>query len=181
MIEICIYGRGGQGAVTLAELVAHAAISEGKHAQSMPSFGPERRGAPVFAFLRVDETERIKVRAEIKEPDVLLVLDPGLLGVGDVVSRLKKDGMTIVNTIKSHDEMKTKIEASKMATVDAMGIARAVLGLPIVNTTMIGALVKATGIVKLESLEAPMKERFGKVAAKNIAAMRKAYEETVVS
>jgi len=147
----------------------------------MPSFGPERRGAPVFAFLRVDETERIKVRAEIKEPDVLLVLDPGLLGVGDVVSRLKKDGMTIVNTIKSHDEMKSKIEANKIATVDAMGIARAVLGLPIVNTTMIGALVKATGIVKLESMEAPMEERFGKVAAKNIAAMRKAYEETVVS
>jgi pyruvate ferredoxin oxidoreductase gamma subunit len=181
MIEICIYGRGGQGGVTLAELVAHAAILEGKHAQSMPSFGPERRGAPVLAFLRVNETERIKVRAEIKEPDVLLVLDPGLLGVGDVVSRLKKDGMTIVNTVKSHDEMKSKTEANKMATVDAMGIARAVLGLPIVNTTMIGALVKATGIVKLESLEAPMKERFGKVAAKNIAAMRKAYEETVVS
>ena len=181
MIEICIYGRGGQGGVTLAELVAHAAILEGKHAQSMPSFGPERRGAPVLAFLRVDETERIKVRAEIKEPDVLLVLDPGLLGVGDVVSRLKKEGMAILNTIKSHEEMKTKIEANKMATVDAMGIARAVLGLPIVNTTMIGALVKATGIVKLASLEAPMEERFGKVAAKNIAAMRRAYEETVVS
>ena len=147
----------------------------------MPSFGPERRGAPVLAFLRVDETERIKVRAEINEPDVLLVLDPGLLGVGDVVSRLKKDGMAIVNTIKSHEEMKTKIEANKMATVDAMGIARAVLGLPIVNTTMIGALVKATGIVKLASLEAPMEERFGKVAAKNIAAMRRAYKETVVS
>jgi len=77
--------------------------------------------------------------------------------------------------------MKSKIEANKIATVDAMGIARAVLGLPIVNTTMIGALVKATGIVKLESMEAPMEERFGKVAAKNIAAMRKAYEETVVS
>jgi pyruvate ferredoxin oxidoreductase gamma subunit len=181
MIEICIYGRGGQGGVTLAELVAHAAISEGKHAQSMPSFGPERRGAPVLAFLRVNEAERIKVRAEIEEPDVLVVLDPGLLGVGGVVSRLKKDGIAIVNTKKKLAEIKSDIGVKKIATVDAMGIARDVLGLPIVNTTMIGALVKATEVVELESLEEPMKERFGKVAAKNIDAMRKAYEETVVS
>ncbi|MGB2727556.1 MAG: 2-oxoacid:acceptor oxidoreductase family protein [Halobacteriota archaeon] len=182
MIEICVYGRGGQGGVTLAELVAHAAISEGKHAQSMPSFGPERRGAPVLAFLRVNEAERIKIRAEVTEPDVLVVLDPGLLHVGGVVSRLKKDGTAVVNTKKSHDEMKSKLDGvSKLATVDAMGIARDVLGLPIVNTTMIGAMVKATGVVKLASLEEPMKERFGKVATKNVEAMRKAYEETVVS
>lgn len=181
MIEICIYGRGGQGGVTLAELVAHAAISEGKHAQSMPSFGPERRGAPVLAFLRVNEAERIKIRAEVTEPDVLVVLDPGLLHVGGVVSRLKKDGTAVVNTKKSHDEMKSEIDVKKIATVDAMGIARAVLGLPIVNTTMIGAMVKAAGVVKLASLEEPMKERFGKVATKNVEAMRKAYEETVVS
>ena len=165
----------------MAELVAHAAILEGKHAQSMPSFGPERRGAPVLAFLRVNEAERIKVRAEIEEPDVLVVLDPGLLGVGDVVSRLKKDGIAVVNTKKKLTEIKSDIGVNKIATVDAMGIAREVLGLPIVNTTMIGALVKAAGIVKLESLEEPMEERFGKVATKNIAAMRKAFEETVVS
>ena len=182
MIEICIYGRGGQGGVTLAELVAHAAISEGKHAQSMPSFGPERRGAPVLAFLRVNEAERIKIRAEVTEPDVLVVLDPGLLHVGGVVSRLKKDGTAVVNTKKSHAEMKSKLDGvKKIATVDAMAIARDVLGLPIVNTTMIGAMVKATGVVKLASLEEPMEERFGKVATKNIEAMRKAYEETVVS
>ena len=181
MIEICIYGRGGQGGVTLAELVAHAAIAEGKHAQSMPSFGPERRGAPVLAFLRVNEAERIKIRAEVEEPDVLVVLDPGLLHVGDVVSRLKKDGIAVVNTKKSCDVMKSEIGVEKIATVDAMGIARDVLGLPIVNTTMIGALVKAAEVVALESLEEPMKERFGKVAEKNIAAMRNAYEETMVS
>jgi len=181
MIEICIYGRGGQGAVTLAELVAHAAISEGKHAQSMPSFGPERRGAPVLAFLRVSETERIKIRAEVTEPDVLIVLDPGLLQVGDVVSRLKKDGIAVINTKKPHEVMKSEMAVDKIATVDAMGIAREVLGLPIVNTTMIGALLKATGLVTLESLTEPMEERFGKVAAKNIKTMRKAYDETVVS
>jgi pyruvate ferredoxin oxidoreductase gamma subunit len=180
MMEICIYGRGGQGGVTLAELVAHAAIQGGKHAQSMPSFGPERRGAPVLAFLRVNETERIKIRTEVAEPDALVVLDPGLLHIGDVVSRLKKDGIAVVNTKKSHAEMKSEIDAERLATVDAMSIAREILGLPIVNTTMLGALIKATGIVTLESLEEPMKERFGKVATKNIEAMKKAYEVTVV-
>jgi len=181
MIEICVYGRGGQGGVTLAELVAHAAIREGKHAQSMPSFGPERRGAPVLAFLRVNETERIKIRTEVAEPDVLVVLDPGLLHIGDVVSRLKKGGIAVINTKKSHDEMKAGIGVERLATVDAMSIAKEVLGLPIVNTAMLGALIKAMEIVPLESLEEPLKERFGKVATKNLEAMRKAYEETVVS
>jgi pyruvate ferredoxin oxidoreductase gamma subunit len=181
MMEICIYGRGGQGGVTLAELVAHAAIREGKYAQSMPSFGPERRGAPVLAFLRVNETERIKIRTEIAEPDVLVVLDPGLLHVGDVVSRLKKEGTAVINTKKAPEAMKTDLkEVNKVAVVDAMSIAKGILGLPIVNTAMIGALIKATGLVKLESLEEPMQERFGKVAAKNIDAMRRAYDETVV-
>jgi len=181
MMEVCIYGRGGQGGVTLAELVAHAAIREGKYAQSMPSFGPERRGAPVLAFLRVNETERIKIRTEIAEPDVLVVLDPGLLHVGDIVSRLKKEGTAVVNTKKATEALKADFEGvHKVAVVDAMTIAKEILGMPIVNTTMIGALIKATGLVKLESLEEPMTERFGKVAAKNINAMRRAYAETVV-
>ena len=177
MIEICIYGRGGQGGVTLAELVAHAAIYEGKHAQSMPSFGPERRGAPVLAFVRVDEKDRIKIRSEIMEPDVLIVLDESLLGVGDVVDRLKKDGTAVVNTNKKPEELKI---AHKVATVDATSIAREILGVPITNTAMAGALTKATGIVSLNSLEEKMRERFGKLASKNIDTMRKAYDETQV-
>jgi len=180
MMEVCIYGRGGQGGVTLAEVVAHAAIREGKYAQSMPSFGPERRGAPVLAFLRVNETERIKIRTEIAEPDVLVVLDPRLIHVGDVVSRFKKEGTAVVNTKRSPEEMKKELKVNKIAVVDAMSIAKEILGLPIVNTTMIGALIKATGLVKLDSLEEPMTERFGKGAAKNIDAMRRAYAETVV-
>ncbi len=181
MKEIVVYGRGGQGGVTLAELVAHAAIHEGKHAQSMPSFGPERRGAPVLAFLRVNETERIKIRTEVAEPDVLVVLDPGLLAVGDVVARLKPEGTAVVNTTKSHAAMKAELGAKTVATIDALRIAREVLGLPIVNTTMLEALIKATGIVALDSLEAPLKARFGKVATKNIETMRRAFDETVVS
>jgi len=181
MIEICVYGRGGQGGVTLAELVAHAAIAEGKHAQSMPSFGPERRGAPVLAFLRVNERERIKVRTEITEPDVLIVLDPGLLHIGTVLSQLKEGGIAVVSTKKSHEALKSELKLSRLATVDAKGIAMRVLGLPIVNTAMLGALVKATGIVKLESLKQVMEHRFGKLAMKNQEAMLEAYNETVVS
>lgn len=134
----------------------------------------------MLAFLRVDESERVKIRTEIAEPDVLVVLDPGLLQVGGVVSRLKKDGTAVINTKKSHDAMRAEINAKRLATVDAMGIAKAVLGLPIVNTTMLGALIKAREIVKLESLEEPLNERFGKLAAKNIDAMKRAYKETVV-
>ena len=77
----------------------------------MPAFGTERRGAPVLAFLRINETERIKIRTEVAEPDVLVVIDPGLLHIGDVVSRLKKDGIAVVNTKKSHDKMKSELGA----------------------------------------------------------------------
>ena len=182
MMEICVYGRGGQGGVTFAELVAQAAIREGKYAQASPTFSPERRGAPVLSYLRVNETG-IKIRTEIAEPDVVVVLDPGLLHVGGVVSRLKKEGVAVVNTKRSPEKMRADADlegASKIAVVDAMSIAKKILGLPIVNTAMIGALIKATGVVKLESMEEPMNERFRKVAAKNIDAMRRAYEETVV-
>ncbi|RZN38346.1 MAG: pyruvate synthase, partial [Methanophagales archaeon ANME-1-THS] len=125
--------------------------------------------------------ERIKIRTEIVNPDVLVVLDPGLLQVGDVMSRLKKEGIAVINTKKAPEAMKADLKAvNKVAVVDAMSIAKEILGLPIVNTTMIGALIKATGLVKLDSLGEPMHERFGKVAAKNIEAMRRAYDETVV-
>jgi pyruvate ferredoxin oxidoreductase gamma subunit len=114
------------------------------------------------------------------EPDVLVVLDPGLLHVGDVVARLKKEGTAVINTKKTHAEMRSKLTTGQLATVDALAIAKEVLGLPIVNTTMLGALVKATGIVDLASLEEPLHERFGKLAVKNLEAMRRAYDETVV-
>ena len=84
LIEIRWHGRGGQGAVTSAELVARAAINEGKYAHAFPSFGPERRGAPVLAFDRISSKEPIKIRAEVTEPDVVVVLDPGLLSIVDV-------------------------------------------------------------------------------------------------
>ena len=181
IIEIRWHGRGGQGAVTSAELVARAAISEDKYAQAFPSFGPERRGAPVLAFNRISSGERIRVRAEVEEPDIVVVLDPGLLGIVNVTSGLKEGGMVVVNTIKKASEIKKALGVNcSLATVDANKIAMENLGVPIVNTTMTGALLKATGIVKLESMTEPLKERFGRLAERNIKAMEKAYQETLV-
>jgi len=181
LIEIRWHGRGGQGAVTSAELVAQAAISEGKYAQAFPSFGPERRGAPVLAFVRINSKEPIRIRAEIVQPDVVVVLDPRLVQVVNVTSGLKERGLLIINTIKAPQDVEPELENKwGLATVDATKIARELLGVPIVNTTMIGALVRATGVVKLESLFEPLKHRFGRLAERNINAMKKAYEETLV-
>lgn len=179
LMEIRWHGRGGQGAVTSAELVAQAAISEGQFGQAFPSFGPERRGAPVLAFVRIDSQEPIRNRAEITDPDVVVVLDPGLLTIVNVASGLKEGGIVIINTKKSFDEIGAKIQAKcKLAKVDATHIARETLGVPITNTTMVGALLKATDIVKLDSLVEPLNNRFGRLAERNINAMKRAYQET---
>jgi len=180
-IGIRWHGRGGQGAVTSAELLAQAAIYEGKYAQAFPSFGPERRGAPVQAFNRISSQKPIRVRAGIAEPDIVVVLDPRLLDIVNVTSGLREGGMLLINTRGSFEDIKTKFGIKcKIAIIDATTIAREFLGRPIVNTAMIGALVKATGVVKLESLIEPLKKRFGRLAEKNISAMEKAYQETLI-
>lgn len=181
LIEIRWHGRGGQGAVTSAELVAQAAINEGKYAQAFPAFGAERRGAPVAAFVRIHTNEPIRVRAEIAEPDVVVVLDPGLLRIVDVTSGLKANGMVVVNTKKQPEQIRQEFSINwSLATVDATTIARELLGVPIVNTSMVGALLRATGVVKLESLFEPLRQRFGRLAERNINAMKRAYEVTLV-
>ncbi len=181
LIEIRWHGRGGQGAVTSAELVAQAAISEGKYAQAFPSFGPERRGAPVLAFVRISSQEPIRIRAEIDQPDVVVVLDPGLLSIVNVTSGLKENGILIINTKKSFQDIEAQFKTKcRLAKVDATSIAREILGVPITNTTMVGALIKATGVVELESVVEPLRHRFGRLAERNINAMRKAYDETEV-
>lgn len=180
-VGIRFHGRGGQGAVTSAELLALAAISEGRYAQAMPSFGPERRGAPVLAFVRISDKTPIKVRAEIQRPDIVVVLDPTLLRIVPVSAGLKNKGIIIANTKRSPDEIKHEFGIkSLVATVNATGIAKETLGLPITNTTMLGALVRATGIVNIESLIEPLKHRFGRLAQKNIQALKRAYAQTLM-
>ena len=181
LVEIRWHGRGGQGAVTSAELLAKAAINEGKYAQAFPSFGAERRGAPVLAFDRISSRKPIRTRAEITEPGVVVVLDSGLLRIVDVTSGLKEKGTLILNTRRPIQDIEAKFGTKwRLAIVDATKIARELLGVPIVNTTMLGALLRVTGVVKLESLSEPLRQRFGRLAERNINAMKKAFDETVV-
>ena len=181
MLEIRWHGRGGQGAVTSVEMLALTAIGEGKYAQGFPSFGPERRGAPVAAFNRIDD-KQIKVRSAVYKPDVVVVLDPSLVGLVNVTEGLKPDGTLIVNTPKSPEELKKELNfKGRVATVDASKIAWEELGVPITNTTMLGALIKAVKLVKLDSAKAPMEHRFGRIAKKNHAALNRAYEEVKIN
>jgi pyruvate ferredoxin oxidoreductase gamma subunit len=177
MIEIRWHGRGGQGAVTSVELLALAAIEEGKFAQGFPAFGPERRGAPVLAFNRVND-KQIMVRSGIYTPYVVVVLDSSLVKLVNVTEGLKPEGILIVNTTHSPQEIREQLKyPGKIFTVDATHIAREELGTPITNTTMLGALIKATKVIKLDSLKGPLEHRFGKIAQKNIKACKRAYEE----
>jgi pyruvate ferredoxin oxidoreductase gamma subunit len=176
MKEYRIHGRGGQGAVTTAELLALAAISEGKFAQAFPSFGPERRGAPVVAFARISD-KPIRVRSKVYEPDVVVVLDPSLLQLVPVEEGLKQDGVVVANTAEDPEDFVKKLgRTQKFFRVDASRIAMEALKRPITNTTMLGALIKATQAVKLESFEEPLQERFGRIAERNLQAMRMAYD-----
>ena len=164
--------------MTSTELIALAAINEGKYAQAFPSFGPERRGAPVMAFARISD-KPIRTREKVYTPDLVVVLDPTILSIVDVTAGLKKDGLVILNTTKSEEEIRKafKIKA-KMALVDATGIAMEHLGRPITNTTMLGALIKASGVIDIKSMETPLKNRFGRIAPRNLVAMNEAYKKT---
>jgi pyruvate ferredoxin oxidoreductase gamma subunit len=180
MIEIRFHGRGGQGAVTSAELLALAAIGEGKYAQAFPSFGPERRGAPVVAFCRIDD-ERIRIRANVSEPDIVVVLDSSLLKIVNVAAGLKSSGVLVTTSPDSPDKVKQDLKIkNRMAVVDALKIARELLGVPITNTTMLGSLIRAQELVKKESFLSPLRERFGRIAEKNISAFERAYQDTVL-
>ena len=180
MIEMRFHGRGGQGAVTSAELVAQAAIDTGKYATAFPSFGPERRGAPVVAFARVDERP-VRIRSKVYNPDAVIVLDPSLVEIANPIEGLRDGGVLIINS--SHDPATIRKQLSfsgRLAVVDATRIAKEVIGLPITNTTMVGALVKATNLLTVEALKEPFKRRFGKIASRNIEAMQRAWEETKI-
>lgn len=175
MIEIRFHGRGGQGAVTAARLLAEAAFLEGKYAQAFPFFGAERRGAPVLAFARINE-KPIQIRTQIYEPDYVVVLDPTLPDVVNVASGIKQGGIIILNSKK-----KMCFPYAKCAKVDATAVAMETLGAAITNTAMLGAFAKATGAVKLDSLIKVVEKYFPqKLAEKNILAIKIAYDRTEV-
>ncbi|XRO77269.1 pyruvate ferredoxin oxidoreductase subunit gamma [Methanocaldococcus sp. 10A] len=172
MIEIRFHGRGGQGAVTAAQILAKAAFYDGKFCQAFPFFGVERRGAPVMAFTRIDD-KKIRLRSQIYNPDYVIVQDATLLENVNVVEGLKENGAVIINTVKDDLDL-----GFKTYTIDATGIALDVLGIPIVNTAMVGAFAGATKLVTLESVKKAILDTFkGKLGEKNAKAAEVAYNE----
>jgi len=181
LVELRFHGRGGQGAVTSAELLALSAIDEGKYAQAFPSFGAERRGAPVQAFTRISDTP-IKTRTGVYNPDMVVVLDPTLLGSVPVTQGMREDGILAINTKHDPAEVKEKLNVlGSVVTVDATNIAMEELGVPITNVVMLATLLKAKKLVELEVLEKFIAERFARIAEKEIKAFRRAYEEARVA
>lgn len=181
MIEIRMHGRGGQGAVVACKLLAGAIYKEGKFAQSFPAFGVERRGAPVMAYTRIDD-KPIHLRTEIYEPNHLIVLDENLLLTVDVTAGLKEGGVIVINSAKSPSEINLP-ENFNIATVDANKIA-ANNGLgsrstPIVNTAILGAFSKATGVVGIDAVEKAIRESVPLYPEKNAEATREAFENVI--
>jgi 2-oxoacid:acceptor oxidoreductase gamma subunit (pyruvate/2-ketoisovalerate family)/2-oxoacid:acceptor oxidoreductase delta subunit (pyruvate/2-ketoisovalerate family) len=178
LIEIRLHGRGGQGAVTASRIIATAAYEEGQYSQAIPMYGTERRGAPLTAFVRIDN-QRVRERSLVHNPDVSIVLDPLIAKQQAVVENLKPGGLVLLNTTYKPEEIKLGGDF-KVATVDATTIALETLGRPITNTAILGAFAKITGQVKLESIEKAIKKYFpGRLGDMNIAAVRRSYEEVL--
>ncbi len=179
LFEIRWHGRGGQGVVTASRLLAEAAMFEGKHVQAFPEFGPERTGAPIRGFTRISD-EKIRVHSQIYDPNMVVVLDPTLLESINVADGLIKGGKIVVNTGMAPQDLlkKLKIDDAKAYTVDATRIALDVLGRPITNTAMLGAVVKAEPMIELNSIIESVSKRFhGAIGEKNVQAIKRAYEE----
>ncbi len=171
MIEIRFHGRGGQGAVTAASVLARAAGFDDKYAQGFPAFGVERRGAPVKAFCRISE-KQINTRSQIYTPDYVVVLDQSLMHLPEITDGLKPDSIIIVN---GKGDVKLPLK-QKTYYFDATALALRILGKDIVNTAMLGIFAKKTGLVSLDSILKAVGENFtGKVMELNTQLVKEAY------
>uniref|UniRef100_A0A7C4FE15 pyruvate synthase n=1 Tax=Thermofilum pendens TaxID=2269 RepID=A0A7C4FE15_THEPE len=182
MYEVRWHGRGGQGVVTSSELLALAAIKEGKYVYHAPEFGPERRGAPVRAYTRISD-EPIELHSGIYNPDAVVVIDPTLQNeVAAITAGLKEGGLIVVNARSPAADLvdQAKKLNARLWLVDAYSIAMEIFGRPLYNTPMLGALTRASGLVRIDSVLEAVRERFGrdpKVAELNVTAVKRAYEE----
>lgn len=181
MFAVRIHGRGGQGAVTAAEMLSVAAFGEGRHAQAFPTFGSERTGAPVVSFCRIDDGP-IRMREPISEPDALIVQDPTLLHQVDVFAGLRPDGFLLVNTSRTLDELGLGELVARLSTghsvaVPATELAREHLGRPLPNAALLGGFAALTGQVSLGSVADAIRARFaGAVGEGNVKAAEAAHD-----
>jgi pyruvate ferredoxin oxidoreductase gamma subunit len=173
--QIRIHGRGGQGVVTAAELLATAAFAEGAWAQAFPSFGSERTGAPVAAFCRVGDAP-IRTREPITEPDCVIVQDVTVGEHVDVLAGLRPGGLVLVNSAMPVTMPVKMPTSARLVTVPATDLALRHIGKPVPNAALVGAFAGVTGLLRLESVEAAIRERFpAGLADRNVAAARAAY------
>lgn len=187
MIEIRWHGRGGQGAKTASQFLGEAALDTGKFIQSFPEYGPERAGAPMKAFNRIDD-KNITIHSSVTNPEIVVVIDPTLVGAIDVTEGLGDDGILLVNTDKSPEEIRkqTNFTKGKVGTVDATKIALETLKLPMPNMPMLGALLKVNALVSVDELSERVKEKFLKKIGEektnaNLEGIKRAYNEVKVA
>jgi len=176
VVGIRIHGRGGQGGVTASRLLATAAYYDGKFSQAIPMYGTERRGAPVTAYVRVDDV-RVRERELVHTPDIVMVLDPLLSTRQTMADDMVEGGLLLLNAAYPPEEVKTGGNI-RVATVNASSIALETLRRPITNTAILGAFAKAVGWPKLESIEKAIRKQFsGRIADMNIEAVKRSYDE----
>lgn len=166
MHEIRIHGRGGQGNVTLAELIAMASFYDGKYSQAFPSFGVERKGAPVVAFAKLSDNF-IRSRQQIYNPDFIIIQDPSLIKAANVLDGAKKDTVVIINSNKLPEKVCPGY-TGKVYCVPVLDIALKIIGKPIINTAMLGAFAKISGLISLESAKKAIDENLGEKYSKDI-------------
>lgn len=178
MTQIRIHGRGGQGVVTAAELIAIAAFNDGKVAQAFPSFGVERTGAPIESFVRISDRP-IRTREHVYNPDILIIQDATLLDSVNVARGCGQNTKVIINSAKNKSQIKINLPKENIFVIDATKIALEVIGRNLVNTVIMGAFAKATGQVSLEGLKKAVQQKFSdkgkEIVNKNIEAIEKAY------
>lgn len=181
MFAVRIHGRGGQGAVTAAEMLSVAAFDEGRHAQAFPTFGSERTGAPVVSFCRIDDRP-IRLREPVADPDALIVADPTLLHQVDLFAGLRPDGYLLLNTSRTLEdlgleELVSRLRPERVMTVAATEIAREHLGRPLPNAALLGGFAALTGQVSMRAVSAAIRERFaGPVGEANVRAAEVAHD-----
>lgn len=187
LMEIRWHGRAGQGVVTAGELLAETAMKEGKYFQAFPDYGPERMGAPVKSYTRISK-QPIEMHNQILEPDVVVVVNPNLIGVVDLTEGLYDHGTVVINTPLSPAEIRQELglvdRPVKVWTVDATRIGQETLRRDIPSTIMLGAIARSTGLVKLESLTHIVEEKLGEklqrhIVEANLEGLKRAYAEVV--
>lgn len=180
-VQVRLHGRGGQGVVTTAEILAMAAFDEGRYAQAFPSFGSERSGAPVAAFCRI-ATRRIRTRAPVLHPDILVVQDATLVHQVDLFAGLAGHELVIINSSRHPHELGLqalvdRLQAGRVLTVPATEMARVHLGRPMPGAALLGALAAAHDVITIEAVARALAQRFsGAIAAGNIDAARAAFQ-----